>query len=110
MTVATGKRIWWAMKGAILRKLPLMITCRQFEEFLLDYLDGNLTAGQRRIFEFHMTICRECRDYLAAYRETVKLGKQVFDDPDAPLPEEVPEDLVNAILAAQRSTSGRFPS
>jgi hypothetical protein len=33
----------------------------------------------------------------------VKLGKRAFDDEEAALPADVPEDLVRAILAARRS-------
>ncbi|NIA70028.1 hypothetical protein HBA54_15595 [Pelagibius litoralis] len=104
MTPSYGSKAWRFMKGAMLRNLPLMITCRQFEDFLLDYVEGSLPAGQRRVFEFHIKICRECRDYLAAYREATKLGKQSFDDPAAPLPDDVPEDLITAVLEARRST------
>jgi hypothetical protein len=32
----------------------------------------------------------------------VKLGQSAFHDPDAPVPETVPEELVKAILAARR--------
>lgn len=102
MTAGTGNRLWRTLKGAMLRNLPLMITCRQFEDFLHDYQEGSLTARQRRVFELHVAICRECRDYLAAYKETIALGKRAFDDPDAPLPDTVPEDLIEAVLAARR--------
>lgn len=102
MTATYGSKFWRVMKGAMLRNMPLMITCQQFEDFLLDYLEGNLPAGQRRIFEFHIAICRECREYLAAYKESMKLGKRAFEDPEAPLPGAVPEDLIDAIMAARR--------
>ena len=49
-------------------------------------------------------MCKECREYLKAYARTVELGRATFDDPDAAVPEDVPEDLVQAILAA-RDTS-----
>jgi hypothetical protein len=32
----------------------------------------------------------------------VELGRHAFDDPDAPVPATVPEELVKAILAARR--------
>lgn len=82
-------------------KLPLMLTCRQVEDFLLDYVEGTLPRGQRLIFDLHLALCRECRDYLAAYRKAIELGKAAFPHGDAPVPEEVPEDLVQAILAAR---------
>jgi hypothetical protein len=37
---------------------------------------------------------------LKSYQETVKLGKAVFAHPEEPVPEEVPEELVQAILSA----------
>ena len=90
-------------KGLMFRHGPMMMTCAEFETFVLEYLSGSLPRRQKRIFELHLKICRECRDYLEAYRRSVKLGRAVFETPAAPLPEDVPEDLVNAILAANSS-------
>lgn len=103
MTAQYGSRIWRYSKGLMLRNLPLMITCRQFDEFILDYIEGTLPKGQRRIFDLHLVVCRECRDYLAAYREAMTLGKRAFEDRDATLPDDVPEDLISAVLDARRS-------
>ena len=103
MTGRIGSRLWRRMKGLMLRNLPLMIDCEQFESFLIDYLEGDLPDRQCAVFEFHLKICRECRDYLAAYRRTIELGKATFAEPEAPLPESVPEDLVKAVLAARRA-------
>ncbi len=103
MTADYGRRLWRFTKGAMLRNLPLMITCRQFDDFMLDYIEGNLPARQRRVFELHLRVCRECRDYLAAYKETMTLGKRVFGDPESALPEDVPDDLITAVLEARRS-------
>jgi hypothetical protein len=40
--------------------------------------------------------------YLESYRETIRLGREACE-PDGPLPEEVPEELVEAILASRRT-------
>ncbi len=96
-----GSRFMRKMKGAMLSWMPGMLTCMEFEIFLIDYMEGTLPAGQRRVFEFHIKICRECREYLAAYRYTIELAGRAYDDGSAPLPDEVPEDLVKAILAAR---------
>jgi anti-sigma factor RsiW len=77
-----------------------MLTCGEFEERLLAYLNGELPWLQHRIMDFHLATCPECRAYLKAYRTTVALGQTVFEDPDAPLPDSVPDDLVTAILDA----------
>ena len=36
------------MQGALF-KLPLMLSCVEFEEFILDYLEGSLSAKQRAV-------------------------------------------------------------
>ncbi len=88
-------------KGIMLRHGPMMMTCEAFESFILDYLSGDLPPAKRRMFELHIKICRECREYLAAYRESLAMGKAAFTAASEPVPPEVPEDLVRAILAAR---------
>lgn len=79
------------------------MTCREFVEFLMRYLDGELDTEVRASFEEHLGTCPPCVTYLDTYRETVRLGKQVLcDPPDAPVPEDVPEALVDAIRAARK--------
>ena len=78
-----------------------MITCREFVEFLMDYLSGELPEDRRSTFDLHLAMCSACVAYMKSYQETVKLGKAVFADLDEQLPAEVPEDLVRAILAAR---------
>ena len=90
------------LKGGMLRYMHSMITCREFEEFIVDYLEGDLPPRQVKIFELHLRVCRECREYLAAYRRTIDLGGAISAEEEA-LPEEVPEDLVAAVLDAKRS-------
>ena len=98
-SIAAGALRW--IERMMLKYMPLMITCREFEDFMLAYLDGELPLRQRSIFEFHLKICRECRDYLAAYDRARQVGKAVFTTPSAPVPEDVPEDLVKAVLEAR---------
>ena len=81
-------------------KLPLMITCEAFEDFILAYLEGDLSPRQKFVFELHLKMCRECRDYLKAYRASLDLARSLSQDPD-PLPDAVPDDLVAAVLAAR---------
>ncbi len=89
------------MRGLMLKHVPLMITCRQFEDFILSYLEDELTRKQKFVFELHLEVCRECRDYLAAYRRTIEISKGAFKEPGQLVPDDVPEDLVKAILAAR---------
>jgi anti-sigma factor RsiW len=89
-------------KGAVLKHMHRMITCREFEDFVLRYLDGELSTRQRSVFELHMRLCRECREYLAAYQRTIEVGREAFESADEALPDDVPEDLIKAILEARK--------
>jgi len=79
------------------------VTCREFADFMMDYLGGGLAKDSLISFEDHLRACENCQKYLAGYQETVKLGKHAFDATGTELPADVPEDLVKAILAARRS-------
>ena len=96
----TGPMRW--AKGIMLR-MPLMITCREFEDFILDYCDDTLPDRQKFIFELHIKVCRECRDYLAAYRRTIEIAHRLSDNDQPELPDSVPDDLVEAVLAARKA-------
>ncbi|MEP2338549.1 MAG: zf-HC2 domain-containing protein [Anderseniella sp.] len=92
---------------SIMFKLPLMITCAEFEAFVTAYLDGSLSNTQRRVFEFHLAVCRECRDYLSAYQSAMTVTRDVLDAETADTLADVPEDLVSAVLAAQKLQNRR---
>ena len=96
-----GIRRW--LKGLMLRYMHRMITCREFEEFVARYLDDALSPREKSVFEWHLAICRECRDYLAAYRRSIELGRGVLGAAEEPVPADVPEDLIKAILDARSS-------
>ena len=93
-----------AIRGRMFR-LPHMINCRAFESYVQEFLDETLPENQLRVFRLHLRVCPECRIYLAAYRTTVELGKAVFAvEDDLPVPEQVPADLIRAILAARAAS------
>lgn len=77
------------------------MTCREFAEFLADYLSGDLAGPERTIFEAHLRECRDCSTYLESYEQAVRLGKASSREPDEPVPDDVPEELVRAILATR---------
>ena len=78
-----------------------MMTCRQLVDFLMAYLDGDLPEDQRAHFERHLSACPACVVYMNSYVETVRMGKVACSAPDGPIPGDVPEELVRAILAAR---------
>lgn len=82
------------------------MTCREFADFMADYLSGELAPETRAQFERHLSLCDTCVTYLKDYEATIKLGKRAYQAADAPVPDEVPNDLVEAIL---RSTKRAQP-
>lgn len=81
--------------------MPMMLTCRELEDFIADYVDGALPSEQRRKFEWHLRLCRDCRRYLEAYGRTIALSRTALCGPDESVPEDVPDELVRAVLAAR---------
>lgn len=80
-----------------------MITCRELIDFLWRYVEDELSPEERKTFERHLSMCGSCRAYLDSYRKTIALGKAAFTDVDADLPNDVPEELIEGILAARRA-------
>jgi anti-sigma factor RsiW len=78
------------------------VTCRDFVQFLDDYLAGALSAEKAAGFDQHLAACPPCVNYLNTYRDTIRLGKAALRPSSEPLPEDVPEDLVRAILKARK--------
>ena len=75
------------------------MTCRECAEFLSDYLDGELAVEIRAVFDRHLSLCPNCVTYLEQFRVTVLAGQAAFgDDSEA----DVPEELIQAILASRR--------
>jgi anti-sigma factor RsiW len=78
------------------------ITCRELIEFLHLYLDKELPSDRVEEFERHLSVCDSCVNYIKTYQQTIALGKAACRDWDAPVGEEVPEELVAAVLSARR--------
>ena len=92
--------------GWMLRSLPGMLSCAEFEEFVYDYYEDRLSPEARRHFEMHMQLCPKCEVHFDSYVRAVALGKRVCEDDDR-LPDGMPEELVGAILLAREERQGR---
>jgi anti-sigma factor RsiW len=80
------------------------VTCREFVDFVMAYLDGELAADECMRFDAHLAVCPDCVRYLDEYRDTVAVVRlQAAGDDE--LPADVPEDLVQAIAAARKPAS-----
>lgn len=83
------------------------MTCKDVTDFLMRYLDGELTPAEAAAFDAHLAICTQCIDYIESYRDVVRLsGESARVDP----PAEMPEELVRAILDARRNRPDNPPS
>ncbi len=82
------------------------MTCRELIDFLSDYLDGALPPAARSRFEEHLDACLDCQNYVESFKRTVRLGKESLADGEDAVPTDVPDALVQAILAA-RPPGGR---
>ena len=82
------------------------MNCREFTEFLHEYLVGNLPAEQRTEFDKHLAECPWCVAYLDSYQKTIQLEQAAFSTPESePPPADAPEELIQAILRARSHTS-----
>ena len=77
------------------------MTCREIVDFLMAYLDGELSAEEKALFEEHLCECPPCVDYLETYRVTIRLGKEACAEERGGCA-DVPEELIRAILAARK--------
>ncbi len=55
-----------------------MMTCKQFDGFIPDYLERNLDWRTRLSFSLHSTMCGKCTKYLVNYRKAIALCRAVF--------------------------------
>ena len=78
------------------------MTCREVLDFIMDYLDGGLKEAVRAEFEVHLARCPACVAYLESYRQTVRAAKICCRPTREESAAKVPEELIQAILAARR--------
>lgn len=80
------------------------ISCRDVVDFLDRYLTGGLDPDEVAKFERHLSECPPCVAYMHTYQSARALSRAVLKDARAvpeEVTEEVPEDLVQAILSAR---------
>ncbi len=77
------------------------MNCRELSEFIHDYLAGALPEGERATFERHLERCPDCVRYLDSYRTTIELARGAYAG-EVIAPCQVPEGLIQAVLAAKR--------
>ncbi|GEA16846.1 MAG: hypothetical protein PWR22_2356 [Moorella sp. (in: firmicutes)] len=84
------------------------MNCNHYRELLSSYLDGVLTATQRRAVEKHLRLCNSCREELEALRQTVNI-LQAWSEEELELPAGFEERLRSRLEAACRPWYQRLP-
>jgi anti-sigma factor RsiW len=77
------------------------MTCQQLIDFIGRYRENELASDERAEFDRHLEGCPSCVAYLKTYEQTVLLAKASADEP---VPTDVPESLLKAILSARSKT------
>lgn len=85
----------WGLHGAM--------TCEEFEAALVDYLDDALGPLARHRVTLHTRLCPHCKRYLRAYDKARRLAGDALSHSEEQALKTVPEDLVQAVLAARRA-------
>ncbi|WP_299732103.1 zf-HC2 domain-containing protein [uncultured Tateyamaria sp.] len=90
--------------AALVHKAPLMIDCPEFEALIDDYIDKNLSWRAALRFDMHLMVCRECRNYLAGYRNAINVAKTLVDVPFSSMGMgEISDGFVAKVIAQQEA-------
>jgi len=80
-----------------------MITCEHLLGFLTDYVENNLAPDERARFEEHLAVCPDCVNYLRNFQTTLRACQCARGPEPTEESAPIPENLVQAILAARKS-------
>lgn len=84
---------------------PRSVTCRELTAFIAAFVADELPSATRLEFERHLDMCANCVTYLSGYQDTIRLSRFACDDDDGPVPDTVPEELIQAVLSARSKSS-----
>ena len=72
------------------------VTCQSGVKLLMEYLEGTLATDVRAAVEAHVAACPRCVAFIASYRETPRLVRELTAA-------EIPADLVASLRAHMRA-------
>lgn len=56
-------------------KMVRLPTCEEVDQFIYDFLEGQLDPKTVRQVERHLKICKNCQRFIESYRKTRLLGQ-----------------------------------
>lgn len=75
------------------------VSCKQANDLLFAYLEGELPADEARALEVHFQRCAPCDEFLLSYRKTAGLCREALD-------RDVPAEVVDRVKAFLRGKVG----
>lgn len=84
------------LMSAMVHMVPGQMSCREFNDFIMSYVDETMDERVRTHFEFHLDSCFMCRKLLDDYVTTISMTGLVREDG----PPQAPRELVDAAIAA----------
>jgi anti-sigma factor RsiW len=82
-----------ALRRLFRRRPPGGLACAQLVELVTDYLEGALSAEDRRRFEEHVSGCDGCAMYVEQLRQTLDMLGRITPDDLSP---QAQSDLLDA--------------
>ena len=59
------------------------LSCQELVELVTDYLENNLSAHDRALFEAHIAVCPGCTTYVDQMRQTIRAVGSLASEPPA---------------------------
>ena len=75
------------------------VSCKQANDLLFAYLEGELGDDEARALEVHFKRCPPCEEFLVSYRKTSGLCRSALE-------RDVPPDVVERVKAFLRGKLG----
>jgi anti-sigma factor RsiW len=60
------------------------MTCKEFEELMTAYLEGELPAESRSSFEHHIESCPRCQAEMSTYENCTRIFQKFVTDEEPP--------------------------
>lgn len=107
-TEAVGTGFPAGLEARILQRTApdTMMSCREFEEYLTDYLDGFLPAALYHRWERHAALCEQCTELPGAVVRSIGACYSYIQD-EMPMPARLHERILQATLGTTHASELR---
>lgn len=82
---------------------PGEMTCRELVELVNRYLEGDMGAEERQVFEEHLAFCEGCENYVRQMKQTVKVVGTLKE-------EQIPAPALDKLMHTFRDWKKQVPA